>query len=104
MKETAAPFFDGYAALACALAVGIMVLPTEADILFVLFANRQIALAGAFAVICFVSVLVPTIISWRRHRAAPQKWCGIGYLYGTVSILILNGLMVAAVFCHVLSR
>ena len=66
--------FDRLAALAFGLAVAIMVLPTEADILVGLFLQRRIALAGLVAALCLAMVLVPVVLSWRRHWSHPEAW------------------------------
>jgi len=83
---------DGFAALAFGLAVAIMVLPTEADILVGLFMQRRIALAGLLAALCSTAVLVPLAVSWRRQRSRPKAWRGRGYLFAATGIFVMNAL------------
>ncbi len=90
--------FDGLAALAFGLAVAIMVLPTEADILTGLFLQRRIALAGLVATLCMATVLVPIVLSWRRHRYHPEAWRGRGYLIAATVILVVHLLMCGSAF------
>jgi hypothetical protein len=96
--------FDWLAALAFALAFAIMVLPIEADILLGLFIEQQIALAGLVAILCFMVVLIPVMLSWRRHRSHPNAWRGRGYLNAATIILVINLLMFGVVFIGQLRR
>jgi hypothetical protein len=91
---------DGLAALAFGLAVAIMMLPTEADILFVFLSRRQIALAGLGAALCSAVVLVPIVLSWRRHWSRPEAWRGRGYLIAASVIWVVNLLMFGSAFIH----
>lgn len=89
---------DGFAALAFGLAVAIMVLPTEADILVGLFMQRRIALAGLLAALCSATVLVPVVLSWRRQRSRPEAWRGRGYLIAATGIFVMNFLWFGTAF------
>jgi membrane protease YdiL (CAAX protease family) len=95
---------DGFAVLAFALAMVIMVLPIEADMVFVLLGNKKIALAAAIAMACIVTVLVPVVFSWRRQRSAPEVWGGRGYLRGAITILIINLLMTGLTVFQIVLR
>ena len=90
--------FDGFAALAFGLAVAIMVLPTEADLLVGLFVQRRIAQAGLIAALCSGAVLLPLVLSWRRHRARPGAWRGGGYLIAATGIFAMNALFFVTAF------
>lgn len=95
---------DGFAALAFGLAVVLMVLPTEADILFGFFSRRRIALAGLGAALCSAVVLAPIVLSWRRHWSRPEAWRGCGYLIAATVIWAVNLLMFGSALIHVLFR
>jgi hypothetical protein len=89
--------FDWIAAFALCLAVIIMIYPTEADILLVIFEKGQIVLGTLVAIACFASVLFPVMLSWRRHRHQPAVWRGRGYLNTATVILAINFLMFGTV-------
>lgn len=90
--------FDAWAALSLGLAVFLMVLPIEADIILGLMLQHNVMLAADVAVLCSVAVLLPFTLSWRRHRSQPGHWRGHGYLTATCVILVLNSLMFTSVF------
>ena len=95
---------DGFATLAFGLAVVIMVLPTEADILAVLFRQREIMLAGVVAALCSVTELIPVVLSWDRQRSHPEAWRGRGYLIAATVILVINSLLFGYAFIGELFR
>jgi hypothetical protein len=95
---------DGFAVSAFALAMFIMVLPIEADIVFVSLANKDFASAAAIAMACIVTVLVPIFFSWRRQRSAQEMWRGRGYLQGAIAILVINLLMTGLTVFHIASK
>lgn len=95
---------DPLAALSLFLAVFIMVLPTEADLLIVLIHHKKLASGVAFCVICFCVVFTPFFFSWRKLRREPTKWRGNGYLIATGVILTMNLLFVVITFCHLFYR
>ena len=103
MVDNSKPPLDLFAVIACTLGMFLMVLPVEADIVFGLYANRQFALAATFAVCCFLSVLGPALISFRRHYSSPCQWRGIGYLRGAVAILVFNLLMTASLLINAIA-
>ena len=65
---------DGFSALACLLAVFVMVFPLEADILSVLVYEGRTAVAALIAVACFAIVFLPTALAWRRRWRRPGAW------------------------------
>ena len=92
---------DGFGFLAFCLAVCIMVCPTEADLLYGLLAHdRRMVSSSLVAITCFTIVLVPTLVSLRRHWQQPGMWKGRGYLVATALILATNVFIVASVFIH----
>ena len=95
---------DGLAVSAFLLALLIMVLPLEADILDVLLSRRRFAVAGMVTMVCFASVFAPFLRSWQRRRREPKKWRGLGYLIAAGVILVLNLLFVGTVFTLALRR
>ncbi|SFJ25740.1 hypothetical protein SAMN05421753_11757 [Planctomicrobium piriforme] len=84
---------DGLAMLAFWLSFFLMVLPTEADVLFSFIRNRQFTFAVLFAVFCSACVLVPFVLSWRRRRRNPEMWRGRGYWIAAGVVLCLNGVL-----------
>ncbi len=96
--------FDGFAALAFCLALFIMVLPTEADLLFSLFQSKQYALGGLLEIFCLTIVLLLFLISWCRHACQRENWRGRGCLIGAGVILALHLFFGVAGFVSVLFR
>jgi hypothetical protein len=96
---------DGFAVLAFWLAVVIMVMPTEADIVHsLLYHSGGIELAILVATLCFVTVLAPVALSWRRRWRQPRAWRDRGYLIAASVILAANLLIYGAVIIEHLSR
>lgn len=91
---------DGFAVSAFALAFFLMVVPIEADVVAGLLLSQRYAESALLAAVCFVTVLIPTLISWRRQRAQPGVWRGRGYLFAATAILIFNGFMTIAIVLH----
>ncbi len=67
-----------------------MIWPIEADMLVGLVDTGNMAAARIFWVICFLIVFYPFILSCRRMRRYPGRWCGLEYLIATGIILTLN--------------
>jgi len=91
---------DKIAVIAFFIAVFLMVLPVEADIVFGLWMFKRYTEAGLFAACCFIAVLVPVWISWRRQLGQPGVWRGRGYLVTATAILVINGIMTVATVVH----
>jgi hypothetical protein len=96
--------FDSLAALALGLAFFIMVWPTEAGIVTGLLIERQFALALLFATLCSATVLIPVVLSWRRHRSHPEARRGRRYLISAAVIWTVNLLMFGSTIVHNLYR
>lgn len=95
---------DRYAVVAFWLAFFLMILPFEADIVFVGLRNGKFAIAALVASACSLTVLVPLLLSARRRRAQPQHWRGGGFFAAAAAILVLHFLMMSYVFYGVLSK
>jgi hypothetical protein len=106
MSESDVPVkrFDDFAVSAFFLAVFIMVLPTEADIILPFLSHGRIALGSLVAIACFTIVSVPSLISLCRHWRQPGVWRGRGYLVATNVILAINALMFGIVFFRQLAK
>jgi len=89
---------DPGAAVSFYLALFIMVLPTEADLLVAALAQHKIGMAIAIAALCFSVVFTPFFFAWRRWRREPKKWKSRGYLIATGIMLLLNVLGVSLAF------
>lgn len=95
---------DAYAAAAFGLAVFLMILPFEADIVLAGLRTANIASAALVAVTCSLTVLVPILLSARRRWIQPYQWRGGGYFAAAVAILVLQFLMMGSVFYRVISN
>lgn len=95
---------DAYAAVSFGLAVFLMILPVEADIVFVGLISGNVPFATLVAAACSITVLVPLLLSARRRRIQPSQWRGGGYFAGAAAILVLQLLVMGSVFYRVLSR
>jgi hypothetical protein len=91
---------DSLAVLALGLAFFIMVWPIEAGIATGLLVERQFSLAFLFATFCSATVLIPVVLSWRRHRSQPEAWRGRGYLITASVIWKINLLMFGSTVVH----
>lgn len=94
---------DPYAAIALLLALLIMVLPTEADCLFIPLREGDFFSAIIVALFCFFIVFLPFAVAWRRWKRKPEIWRSRGYLMVTLVILILNIVMLTFTFADALS-
>jgi len=82
---------EPFGVIALGLALLVMVLPLEADILWMLHRSGRVVLAIALWCLCFVLVATPLAISWRRLRRYPGRWRrGLEALIITVCILAWN--------------
>ena len=75
------------------LAFGLVVfLPFSGlgSILAMLVAEQQIALVVLLTSATYAAVLIPTILSWRRHLQSPKRWRGRGYLDAATILLGLH--------------
>lgn len=95
---------DSYAVVAFWLAFLLMVLPFEADMVFVCLRNGKFAIAASMVSACSLAVLVPLLLSARRRRARPQHWRGRGCFAAAAAILILQFLVMSHAFYGVLSK
>lgn len=84
---------EPYGVLAFALAVLLLFFPVLADLLGLLVAKQQLALAMFLTLCVYTSVLTPTLVSWRRHRKSPRRWRGYGYLLGALFILGFHAIL-----------
>lgn len=92
---------DAYAAVSFYLAVFLMILPFEADIVFVGLNSGNVASAALVAAACSIAVLAPLLLSARRRRIQPYQWRGGGYFAGAAAILVLQLLVMGSVFYRV---
>ena len=82
---------EPFGMMALGLALFVMVLPLEADILWMLHRSGRVAPAIALWCICFVLVATLLAISWRRLRRYPRRWRrGFEALIITACILAWN--------------
>ncbi|HUE17543.1 MAG TPA: hypothetical protein VMR25_25545 [Planctomycetaceae bacterium] len=86
------------------LAVFLMVLPGEADALWMPLRAGHFVEAACIAAVCSAVVLVPFVLGRRCRRQSPDRWTGRGYLITTGIILILNTVWVTCVFGYQLLR
>jgi len=91
---------DGLAVYAFLLALVVMVVPLEADLLTVSLMHRQFLHAGFVAMTCFAVVFTPFLISLRRRERESQARRGRGYLIATGIILALNVLFVGTILIY----
>jgi hypothetical protein len=78
-------------AVALGLALIVMILPLEGDILWTLHRENRTALERLIWLGCFLVVAIPFAISWRCLRRYPRRWRrGKENLLLTGSILALN--------------
>jgi hypothetical protein len=95
--------FDCLAVAAFWLAMGTMVLPVEAGVLFVFLRDRQVLAACIVELAFFGVVFAPYSISVRRHWKEPSRWRGEGYLGVTTLVLLLNAVWFAAAIARLLA-
>jgi len=95
---------DAYAAVSFYLAVFLMILPFEADIVLAGLSTGNIASAALVAAVCSIAVLVPLLLSARRRRIQPHQRRGGGYFAAAAAILVLQLLVMGSVFYRVLSQ
>jgi hypothetical protein len=81
---------DPLAVIAFVLAVFLMIVPVEADILHPLFLRGHFGLAALVAAFFSAIVFTPYFLAVRRRRREPQAWSGRGFLIATGVILVLN--------------
>ncbi|MEP6936948.1 MAG: hypothetical protein ABI871_02660, partial [Chthoniobacterales bacterium] len=93
------PRVDPLARWALGLAVVIMIWPTQGDMVWSLLKNGRRIQAVFFAIICFLIVFGPFVLScWRvaRHRELRGK----GYLIATGMIILLNVFVIGNALLH----
>ena len=95
---------DGFAVTSCWLALFIMILPVEADMLGALTFHNSIGASAAFAAGCFAVVATPFFLSLRRRSLQPGVWANRGSLITAGVILALNILVVSFLFINRLAR
>jgi hypothetical protein len=86
MKRRQEPF----GILALCLALALMVLPTEREVLWMLHRDGRSAFERLVWLACFLLVFVPFVLSWWRVRRYPGRWSGQQNLVITTCILLLN--------------
>jgi hypothetical protein len=77
-------------AVALCLAIILMVLPGEGELLWMLYRKGLVWLERGVWAACFLLLLTLVIVSWRRVHRAPARWCGRFVNVVTACILILN--------------
>lgn len=85
---------DELAVSAFLLALFVMILPLEADMLDPLVRRGRVLHAAVFAAGCFLAVFLPFLACLRRRRREPNARRGRGYVVATAVILVLNLLFV----------
>jgi hypothetical protein len=76
--------------LAVVLAIILMIVPLEADLLWVLHQQGRYTLQKIVWIFCFLVVFVPFIVSWRRMHLHPGRWRGRYNRVLTGIILCIN--------------
>jgi len=95
---------DPLAVVAFALAVLLMIVPVEADILDPVFHRGRFGLAVLVAIFFFAIVFTPFFLAVHRKRREPLAWRGRGLLIATGVILVLNFLWFALISIYQLFR
>jgi hypothetical protein len=72
------------------VAIAVMVLPIQGDILFSLLHDRRIGTAKVVWTLCFMVVFVPFCISLCRLFQRPERWRGRGTLIFTGCVLVYD--------------
>ena len=95
---------EPFGAIALALALIVMILPIESEILWTLHREGKTSLERLIWLACLLLVAVPLFVSWRRLRHQPDRWRpGKENLILTAGILALNViLLVIALWCDVI--
>jgi hypothetical protein len=65
---------EPFGIIALGLALFMMVLPLEPDILWMLHRSGRDATAITLWSMCFLVVATPLVVSWRRLRRYPGRW------------------------------
>jgi hypothetical protein len=94
---------EPYGVLAFVLALFIP-LSGLGGILAVLVAQQRITQAAMVTVLADILIVIPTIVSWRRHRKAPDRWRGYGFLVGAMTILASQVTYSVFVFLWLIQR
>ena len=91
-------------AIALILGLALMILPTEGEILWMLHREGRTAFEWVIWFACFIVVVVPFAVSWRRLRCCPGRWRrGKENLILTGCILTLNVFfLIVASWCNVI--
>ena len=79
-------------AVALCLAIILMVLPGEGDLLWILHRKGLVWLERGLWAACFLVLLTFVTVSWRRVHRNPSRWCGGFVNVLTSCILVLNTL------------
>ena len=103
-SQAPVPRGDPLAKVAFFLAILIMVLPVEADILDPALRHGRFILASIVAGFFFAVVFTPFFLAMRRRRREPVVWGGRGFLIATGVILVLNVLWFASILIYQLFR
>ncbi len=89
-QPSTGPQQEPFAIIALCLALVLMVLPFESDILWTLHRSGELWLERVIWLVCFLAVLIPLMISWRRVRRYPARCGGRLSQIVTAFILALN--------------
>jgi hypothetical protein len=95
---------EPFGAVALGLALIVMILPLEADILWMLHREGRVSLERMIWFACFLVVTILFAISWRRLHRYPGRWRrGKENLMLTGCILMLNLVsLIVALWCNVI--
>ncbi|WP_442482998.1 hypothetical protein [Aeoliella sp. SH292] len=73
-------------------------------IVALLVAEQRIMLAAMLTALADILVVVPIIVSWKRHHKAPQRWRGYGLLVSALAILTVQVALNAIGFLTLILR
>jgi hypothetical protein len=76
-----------------AFLLAILLLPTLVDLLAVAGTTGKLLPVVALNIGGSAIVLIPTLLSWRRHLKTPKKWRGFAYCWGATILLGLHALL-----------
>jgi hypothetical protein len=95
---------DPLAVIALVLAVFLMIVPVEADILDPVFRSGRFGIAALVAAFFFAIVFTPFLFAVHRRRREPLAWRGRGFLITTGVILVLNLMWFVSILIYQLFR
>jgi hypothetical protein len=95
---------EPFGAVALGLALIVMILPLEADILWMLHREGRVFLERMIWFACFLVVTILFAISWWRLHRYPGRWRrGKENLILTSCIILLNVIsLIVALWCNVI--